>query len=104
MACLFGFAAWLRTQQPYAAVSPLSQLMGVSYGVTAPLVLPAAAGFFLTAWVSIMHRCQQSALPCSAKDRVPLPRRRRHMQQCSAVAPMTAARRIRVTIPAQGAL
>lgn len=27
--------------------------MGLSYAVTAPLVLPAAAGFFFTAWVSL---------------------------------------------------
>lgn len=28
-----------------------AQIMGLSYAVTAPLVLPAAAGFFFTAWV-----------------------------------------------------
>jgi hypothetical protein len=31
----------------------LVQIMALSYAVIAPLVLPAAAGFFFTAWVSL---------------------------------------------------
>jgi hypothetical protein len=35
----------------------LVMIMGLSYAVTAPLVLPAAAGFFFTAWLVWRYHC-----------------------------------------------
>lgn len=37
-----------------AAAYPRLQIMALSYAVIAPLVLPAALGFFLTAWVGAL--------------------------------------------------
>lgn len=47
------------------------QIMGLSYAVTAPLVLPAAAAFFFTAWVRLLCclcSVRYPALGCAANQ------------------------------------
>lgn len=45
----------------------LFQIMALSYAVTAPLVLPAAAGFFFTAWVRAGRGREGAGSSCRAR-------------------------------------